>query len=126
MDIKDLLAAAIKDAAQKAIDNGTLKPGTLPEVMLEVPPQKDSAILQPTLLCSLPAACIVHRVRLHRLLLIILDCASVDKMEIAGPGFINFYLKQNWTADLLAGILLPVKTTAICLLTAWAAFRLNM
>ena len=41
MDIKDLLAAAIKDAAQKAIDNGTLKPGTLPEVMLEVPPQKE-------------------------------------------------------------------------------------
>ena len=40
MDIKDLLAAAIKDAAQKAIDNGTLKSGTLPEVMLEVPPQK--------------------------------------------------------------------------------------
>ena len=39
MDIKDLLAAAIKDAAQKAIDNGTLNPCTLPEVMLEVPPQ---------------------------------------------------------------------------------------
>ena len=34
-----------------------------------------------------------------------LDCASVEKMEIAGPGFINFYLKQNWTADLLKSIL---------------------
>lgn len=55
-----------------------------------------------------------------------LDCASVDKMEIAGPGFINFYLKQNWTADLLAGILAAGETTAICLLTAWVACRLNM
>lgn len=71
MDIKDLLAAAIKDAAQKAIDNGTLKPGTLPEVMLEVPPQKEFGDFATNLQCSLPAACIVHRVRLHRLLLII-------------------------------------------------------
>ena len=28
----------------------------------------------------------------------------VAKAEIAGPGFINFYLKQNWTAELLASI----------------------
>ena len=69
MDIKDLLAAAIKDAAQKAIDNGTLKPGTLPEVMLEVPPQKEFGDFATNF--AMPAACIVHRVRLHRLLLII-------------------------------------------------------
>ena len=41
MNIKDILAAAIKAAAQKAIDSGSLKPGVLPEVMLEVPPQKE-------------------------------------------------------------------------------------
>ena len=34
-----------------------------------------------------------------------LDCASVEKAEIAGPGFINFYLKQNWTSDLLSSII---------------------
>ena len=33
-----------------------------------------------------------------------LDCPYVAKAEIAGPGFINFYLKQNWTAELLASI----------------------
>lgn len=60
MDIKDLLAAAIKDAAQKAIDNGTLKPGTLPEVMLEVPPQKefgDFATNFAMAVCPQPALC---------------------------------------------------------------------
>ena len=70
MDIKDLLAAAIKDAAQKAIDNGTLKPGTLPEVMLEVPPQKEFGDFA-TNFAMQSAPCMVHRVRLHRLLLII-------------------------------------------------------
>lgn len=33
-----------------------------------------------------------------------MDCPYVEKAEIAGPGFINFYLKQNWTAELLASI----------------------
>ena len=33
-----------------------------------------------------------------------LDCAYVEKTEIAGPGFINFYLKDNWLSDMLANI----------------------
>ena len=41
MDIKQILATAIKAAAQKAIDEGTVKGGELPEVLLEVPPQKE-------------------------------------------------------------------------------------
>ena len=60
MDIKDILAAAIKAAAQKAIDSGALKPGTLPEVMLEVPPQKEFGDFA----TNLPAACTAHPVRL--------------------------------------------------------------
>lgn len=105
MDIKDLLAAAIKDAAQKAIDNGTLKPGTLPEVMLEVPPQKEFGDFATNF--AMQSARSLHCVprQIAQAVVDNLDCASVDKMEIAGPGFINFYLKQNWTADLLAGIL---------------------
>ena len=105
MDIKDLLAAAIKDAAQKAIDNGTLKPGTLPEVMLEVPPQKEFGDFATNF--AMQSARSLHCAprQIAQAVVDNLDCASVDKMEIAGPGFINFYLKQIWTADLLAGIL---------------------
>ena len=105
MDIKDLLAAAIKDAAQKAIDNGTLKPGTLPEVMLEVPPLKEFGDFATNF--AMQSARSLHCAprQIAQAVVDNLDCASVDKMEIAGPGFINFYLKQNWTADLLAGIL---------------------
>ena len=105
MDIKDLLAAAIKDAAQKAIDNGTLKPGTLPEVMLEVPPQKEFGDFATNFAMQSARSRHCAPRQIAQAVVDNLDCASVDKMEIAGPGFINFYLKQNWTADLLAGIL---------------------
>ena len=105
MDIKDILAAAIKTAAQKAIDDGTLKPGALPEVMLEVPPQKEFGDFATNF--AMQSARSLHCAprQIAQAVVNNLDCASVEKAEIAGPGFINFYLKQNWTADLLASIL---------------------
>ena len=105
MDIKDILAAAIKAAAQKAIDDGTLKPGALPEVMLEVPPQKEFGDFATNF--AMQSARSLHCAprQIAQAVVNNLDCASVERAEIAGPGFINFYLKQNWTADLLASIL---------------------
>lgn len=105
MDIKDILAAAIKAAAQKAIDNGALKPGVLPEVMLEVPPQKEFGDFATNF--AMQSARSLHCAprQIAQAVVDNLECAAVEKAEIAGPGFINFYLKQNWTADLLASIL---------------------
>ena len=105
MDIKDILAAAIKAAAQKAIDSGSLKPGTLPEVMLEVPPQKEFGDFATNF--AMQSARSLHCAprQIAQAVVDNLDCASVEKAEIAGPGFINFYLKQNWTSDLLASII---------------------
>ena len=105
MDIKDILAAAIKAAAQKAIDNGALKPGVLPEVMLEVPPQKEFGDFATNFAMQSARSLRCAPRQIAQAVVDNLDCASVEKAEIAGPGFINFYLKQNWTADLLASIL---------------------
>ena len=105
MDIKDILAAAIKAAAQKAIDSGALKPGTLPEVMLEVPPQKEFGDFATNFAMQSARSLRCAPRQIAQAVVDNLDCASVDRMEIAGPGFINFYLKQNWTADLLGSIL---------------------
>ena len=41
MEIKDLLCEAIRKAAQQAIADGALPEGELPEINLEVPPQKE-------------------------------------------------------------------------------------
>ena len=105
MDIKDILAVAIKEAAQKAIDKGSLKQGVLPEVMLEVPPQKEFGDFATNFAMQSARSLRCAPRQIAQAVVDNLDCPSVDRMEIAGPGFINFYLKQNWTADLLANIL---------------------
>ncbi|MCQ2373235.1 MAG: arginine--tRNA ligase [Phascolarctobacterium sp.] len=105
MEIKDLLAVAIKEAAQKAIDNGVLKPGVLPEVMLEVPPQKEFGDFATNFAMQGARALHCAPRMIAQAVCNNLDCAYIEKTEIAGPGFINFYLKKNWLADQLAGIL---------------------
>ena len=105
MDIKQILAAAIKAAAQKAIDEGTVKGGDLPEVLLEVPPQKEFGDFATNFAMQSARALKCNPRVIAQAVVNNLDCAYVEKMEIAGPGFINFYLKQDWMYDMLAGII---------------------
>lgn len=105
MDIKQILAAAIKAAAQKAIDEGTVKGGDLPEVLLEVPPQKEFGDFATNFAMQSARSLKCNPRVIAQAVVNNLDCAYVEKMEIAGPGFINFYLKQDWMYDMLAGII---------------------
>ena len=105
MEIKDLLAEAIKAAAQKAIDAGTLKSGVLPEVMLEVPPQKEFGDFATNFAMQSARALHCAPRQIAQAVCDNLDCSYISRTEIAGPGFINFYLKTNWLADQLAGII---------------------
>ncbi|MCD8199145.1 MAG: arginine--tRNA ligase [Phascolarctobacterium sp.] len=105
MDIKKAIAEAVNAAARKAMEKGTLKAGPLPEVFLEEPPQKEFgdfatnfAMQSARSLKSSPRA-------IAQAVVDNLDCAYIEKAEIAGPGFINFYLKPDWIYDLLAGII---------------------
>ena len=105
MDIKQILATAIKAAAQKAIDEGTVKGGELPEVLLEVPPQKEFGDFATNFAMQSARALKCNPRMIAQAVVDNVDCAYVEKMEIAGPGFINFYLKQDWMYDMLAGII---------------------
>ena len=105
MNIKETLATSIKNAANKAIAAGKINKGELPEVVLEVPPQKEfgdfatNFAMQSakTLKCNprLVAQAVIDN----------MDCPYVEKMEIAGPGFLNFYLKTDYIYDVLANII---------------------
>ena len=88
MDIKDILAAAIKAAAQKAIDNGALKPGVLPEVMLEVPPQKEFGDFATNF--AMQSARSLHCAprQIAQAVVDNLECASVEKPALASSIFI--------------------------------------
>lgn len=105
MDIKSILAEAIKNAAQKAIDSGTLKEGVLPEVLLEVPPQKQFGDFATNFAMQSARSLKCNPRMIAKAVADNLDCAYIEKSEIAGPGFINFYLKQDWMYDMLQHII---------------------
>lgn len=110
MDIKDILSASIKSAAQAAMAKGVLKEGNLPEVQLEVPPQKEFGDFASNFAMQSARSLKCNPRMIAQAIVDNMDCAYVDKMEIAGPGFINFYLKQDWMYDMLAKILAAGET----------------
>lgn len=104
MDIKEILAGAIKKAALAAIEKGTVKEGELPEVLLEVPPQKEFGDFASNFAMQSARSLKCNPRLIAQAVIDNLDCAYIEKAEIAGPGFINFYLKKNWLSDLFANI----------------------
>lgn len=105
MDIKEILAGAVKKAALTAIEKGTIKEGELPEVLLEVPPQKEFGDFASNFAMQSARSLKCNPRMIAQAVIDNLDCAYVEKAEIAGPGFINFYLKDNWLSDMLANII---------------------
>lgn len=104
MDIKEILAGAIKKAALTAIEKGTVKEGELPEVLLEVPPKKEFGDFASNFAMQSARSLKCNPRIVAQAVIDNLDCAYVDRAEIAGPGFINFYLKDNWLSDMFANI----------------------
>lgn len=105
MDIKNILAMAVKDAAQKAIVTGALKAGRLPEVLLEVPPQKEFGDFASNFAMQSARSLKMNPRIIAKAVVDNLDCPYLAKTEIAGPGFINFYLKEDWLYDMLGAII---------------------
>ena len=102
MQIKDILEKAILDAANAIIEDGIFKlaeTDKLPDVLLEVPPKKEFgdfatnfAMQSAKIFHSNPrkiAEEIKNRIKLDQ----------IEKIEIAGAGFLNFYLKSTVIYD---------------------------
>jgi len=104
VDIKAILSDAIVKTAQAAIAAGVVKEGVLPEVLLTVPPKKEFGDFATNFAMQSARALRCNPRVLAQYIVEHLDCAYVNKMEIAGPGFINFYLDPDWMYDMLAHI----------------------
>ncbi len=105
MDIKNVLSEAVAAAVQKAMEEGKLNRGDLNPVVLTVPPQKafgdfaTNFALQAAKNLHCAPRVIAGAVKEN------LACPCVEKVEIAGPGFLNFYLKSDWLYQSLSDIL---------------------
>lgn len=105
MDIKDIISSAIRQAAETAQSEGVFPAGALPDILLEVPPKKEmgdfatNVAMQSARVFRMKPRSIAEELTKR------ISGDWLDKVEIAGPGFINFYLKSNVIYDTLAAII---------------------
>ncbi|MBE6093136.1 MAG: arginine--tRNA ligase [Selenomonas ruminantium] len=105
MDIKDTLTEAIEAAAKSAIADGVFPEGELPKVILEVPPQKEFGDFATNF--AMQSARVFHKAprQIAEVLVKRIEGDWLDHAQIAGPGFLNFYLKGNVLYDSFQKIL---------------------
>ena len=101
MDIKEQLSAAIRAAAAKAIEDGTFPAGELADILLEVPPDKKFGDFATNFAMQSARVFRMNPRKIAEELVARIEGDWLDHAEIAGPGFINFYLKGNVLYDLL-------------------------
>jgi arginyl-tRNA synthetase len=105
LDIKEVLTAAIVKAAEQAIADGVFKGEVLPKIVLEVPPQKEFGDFATNFAMQSARAFHMNPRKIAEVLVERIKEPWLEKAEIAGPGFINFYLKVNVIYDGLAVII---------------------
>lgn len=105
MDIKELLQGAIERAAKAAAADGVFALEELPQIILEVPPQKEFGDYATNFAMQAAKKAKINPRKIAEALVERLKETWLDKAVIAGPGFINFYLKPDWLYDMLKQIL---------------------
>ena len=105
MEMKDLFKQGITEALNKAIAAGTLPAGDYPDVALEVPPQKEFGDFASNI--AMQSARVAHKAPriIAQAIVDGMDYPWLDHAEIAGAGFINFFLKNDVIYDTLKQIL---------------------
>lgn len=105
MEMKELLKQGIAEALDKAIAAGTLPAGEYPAISLEVPPQKEFGDFATNI--AMQSARIARRApkMIAEAIVAQMDYPWLDRAEIAGAGFINFFLKHDVIYDTLKNIL---------------------
>lgn len=105
MDIKNLLHNAIQKAARQAMADGAFHAENLPEVILEVPPQKEFGDYATNFAMQAARFAKKNPRVIAEALVSRMEEPWLKRAEIAGPGFINFYLQADLIYQKLADIL---------------------
>lgn len=121
MQIKQEIEQAIMTAAERAAAEGLLPQGAaLPPIVLEEPPEKDMGDVATNFAMQSARVFRKSPKAIAEIIVSYLTGDWLERTEIAGPGFINLYLKPSVYADMLRGVLaageaygqLPARTDA--------------
>ncbi|KPU44591.1 arginine--tRNA ligase [Oxobacter pfennigii] len=98
---------AMKDAIQKSIDRGELNLSSIPDIMLEAPREKEHGDFAANTAMVLAREAKKSPRQIAEIIVKNLDVNDtyIGSVDIAGPGFINFKLKNDWLYDTLKSIL---------------------
>lgn len=100
--MKDRIRRQVGDALQSCFDNATLHSGVFPDVQIEVPGNPDHGDFSTNLALTMAKAEKKSPRQIAEALVAALgNSAFLSKVEIAGPGFINFTLEASCWYEVL-------------------------
>jgi len=104
--VKDQLITLLRQAVEAAVADGSLALDGAPEIELETPPNKEFGDFA----CNAAMALARPARKAPRQIAEILQAHLpendiLDRVEIAGPGFMNFYLKPDWLHNTVRRVL---------------------
>lgn len=110
-EMKQSLSAALVEVAQQGKENGVFSFETLPDFVLEIPRDKNHGDFAANLALVLTKQAKMPPRQIGEYLVSALSGPEwkeklyIEKMELAGPGFINFYLQPRWLTEEIKEIL---------------------
>lgn len=104
--IEKNILSSIKDSLLKAKELGEIEYDEIPDFILEVPREKDHGDFATNIAMQLTKQAKKNPRLIAQSIIDHLDTQGtfIEKVEIAGPGFINFKLDNSWLYDVLKDI----------------------
>lgn len=104
-DTKSALRQAVVEACQKAMADGTLPEAELPDFVIETPKDEKNGDFSTNVAMQLTRIMRQNPRKIAEAIVRGIDLPElIDHIDIAGPGFINFYLVSNWLHAILPAI----------------------
>jgi len=102
-NLREQVRNTVKNALAAAIEKGELPQTEVGEITVETPKEKEHGEFSTNIAMQLARQVRKAPVQTASILIGNMDLAGtyIEKAESAGPGFINFYLKQSWLYDAL-------------------------
>ncbi len=98
------LQAAVKQALQAALANGEIKLEAIPEVALETPRDSGHGDFASNIALVTAGQAKKPPREVAEIIVSHIDSPEIDRVEVAGPGFINFFLRSDWLHAVLKDI----------------------
>lgn len=99
LDIKKSITEEIRTAINKAMSEGALPQAEIPEIKLEEPPEKSLGDFATNIAMQSARVFRQNPKKIAEIIAANLSGDWLDRAEIAGPGFLNIYLKSNVLAN---------------------------